>query len=209
MSTIVLIMSTKAENLQLSALFGKTRRRVLAALCASDAEPQFLRGIARVSGVSAGTVQRELISLVGSGIVIREAQGRQILYRINPNLSFAAELKSIFYKTTGIPDALRRALEPIRHKIKNAFIYGSYAAGSARPGSDVDVAVIGSASVAEVVAVFGPVQLDLGREINPTVFSAAEFKKGTASGNPFLARVWKGPKIFLIGGPNESGAMAE
>jgi hypothetical protein len=43
------------------------------------------------------------------------------------------------------------------------------------------------------------VEKSIGRPINPTVYSVAEFKSKLASGNHFLTAVLKGQKVFLLG----------
>jgi len=68
--------------------------------------------------------------------------------------------------------------------------------------------VIGSCGFGEVVAAIGRIQDKLGREINPSVYPADEFRKKTAAGHHFLKTVLKGPKVFLIGDENELEKLA-
>jgi hypothetical protein len=49
---------------------------------------------------------------------------------------------------------------------------------------------------------------NLGREINPSVYPANEFRKKTAAGHHFLKTVLAGPKVFLIGDENELERLA-
>jgi hypothetical protein len=39
----------------------------------------------------------------------------------------------------------------------------------------------------------------LGRTVNPTVYSNAEFSKRTKTDNAFVNRVLEGPKVWVIG----------
>ena len=39
----------------------------------------------------------------------------------------------------------------------------------------------------------------LGRNVNPTVYSAAEFSKRAKNENAFVTRVLEGPKLWVIG----------
>ena len=43
------------------------------------------------------------------------------------------------------------------------------------------------------------------REINPHVYTAAEFKRKARENSSFAARILKLPKISVIGDPNELG----
>jgi len=103
---------------------------------------------------------------------------------------------------------LRAALTPLSERIQVAFIYGSVARGEQRAASDVDVLIVGGATFAEVVAALSPCQDKLGREINPTVYPAAEFKAKLAAGHHFLKAVLTRPKLFMMGGERELAALA-
>jgi uncharacterized protein len=57
----------------------------------------------------------------------------------------------------------------------------------------------------DVLARLGNVEPSLGRAVNPTVYTAAEFKTKLAGGNHFLNSVLRGEKVFLIGDEDELG----
>jgi len=63
-----------------SALFGKSRRSVLALLFGHPDEAFHMRQIVRVVSTGQGAVQRELRRLSRAAIVIRLVQGRQVYY---------------------------------------------------------------------------------------------------------------------------------
>jgi predicted nucleotidyltransferase len=87
-------------------------------------------------------------------------------------------------------------------------LFGSAARGGVHRDSDVDLLVIGSCSFGEVVAAVGKAQDKLGREVNPSVYPADEFKKKAAAGHHFIKTVLAGAKIFLIGDENELKKLA-
>jgi predicted nucleotidyltransferase len=203
-------MSTPSENSNLAAtLFSKTRRAVLSLLYSHADEEFYLRQIVRATGVGLGAVQRELKQLTDVGIIRRTMQGRQVYYQANPESPVFAELKSLIIKTAGIGDTLRAALMPLADRIDVALIYGSFARGEEKRGSDIDVLIVGQVTFADVVERLHPVQQVLGREINPTVYSLAEFQSKMAEGHHFLENVLSGPKIFLLGDEHELKPMAE
>jgi hypothetical protein len=43
----------------------------------------------------------------------------------------------------------------------------------------------------------------LGRNVNPTVYSAAEFSKRAKNEKAFIARVVEGPKVWVIGSQDD------
>ena len=67
-----------------TALFGKGRRNVLAALFRNPERPMYLRELIAAAGTGSGYVQRELENLARAGVILRERQGRQVYYRPNP-----------------------------------------------------------------------------------------------------------------------------
>jgi hypothetical protein len=48
----------------------------------------------------------------------------------------------------------------------------------------------------------------LGREINPTVYSSAEFDRKRAAKDHFLARVLAEPRLIVLGNGDELGKAA-
>jgi len=105
-----------------------------------------------------------------------------------------------------LADVLLDALAPLSRRLKLALVFGSVARGDERSRSDVDLLLVGSVSFADAVKALHPVQGRLGREINPVVMSAAEFRKKAAE--PFLRGVLAGQKLFLIGDEDELGKLA-
>lgn len=191
-----------------AALFGKSRRAVLALLFGRAERPFYLREIARSAGAAVGSVQRELANLVAAGIVRRSVQGAQVYFQANPDCPVYPELRSLMTKTAGVRDVLRDALEPVQDRIAAAFVYGSVARGEERSDSDIDLMVLGDASFAEVAAAVKQAEKKLGREINPSVFPFAEFSKKRKVRNHFISTVLAEEKLFIIGNEDALGRMA-
>jgi predicted nucleotidyltransferase len=184
-------------------LFGRTRRAVLALLYGHADEEFYLREIIRAAGAGQGAMQRELGLLVGAGLVLRRAHGRQVYFRANPENPIYKELRGLLLKTAGVADVLREALAPQAASISVAFVYGSVARGEERRASDVDLLVVGDASFAAVAQALAPAQRRLGREVNPTVFTPAEFRQKLTAGHHFLRSVTEREKLFLFGNEHD------
>ena len=192
----------------MSSLFGKGRRRVLAALFSRPDQPRYLREIIAVAGVGQGQVQRELAQLHRAGLVLREKRANLVYYRPNPEAPIYEELKSIAFKTFGVADVLRDALQPLTHKIEVAFIYGSVARGEETARSDIDVLIVGGVKFSEVTLAFAPAQTQLRRDINPGIYKRTELQARLRERGGFAERVLTGGKVFLIGGENDLGKLA-
>lgn len=91
-----------------------------------------------------------------------------------------------------------------------AFVFGSVARAEQSRGSDIDLAVVGEVSFAEVVGALAETQQSLRRDVNPVVYSREEFRSKVLGGHHFLRSIVKKDKLFLIGDEHElEGLVAE
>ena len=143
-------------------LFGAYRHRVLSLLYLRPGDRLHVRMIARLTGVPAGSLHRELRQLAEAGLLVAERSGNQILYAANEASPVFHELSSMLDKTAGAPPILQehaaeytvepsgslpeinaKALAAICRKygVKKMSIFGSAARNELRPDSDVDLLV--------------------------------------------------------------------
>lgn len=183
--------------------FGAYRRHVLGLLLLHPDESFHLREIARVTNTQPGTLRRELTQLAQAGVLTSERVGNLVRYQADSACPIYEELRGILKKTAGVGDVLREALTQFDDAIAVAFVYGSVASGAERRSSDIDVMVVGTASFEEVVGALHPAQEQLRREINPNVYSVAEFKKKAKERGSFVARVLREPRLFILGKEND------
>lgn len=202
---------SRIENMKtlIHHLLGETRTAILAALLLRPEESRHVRDLERTTGISPGTLHRELTALVGFGVLERSQVGRQVFYRANPACPVLPELTGLLRKTAGMVDVLREGLAPLLDRIDGAFVYGSMATGNVHAHSDVDVMIVGAVGFADVVLAMEPAQQAIQREINPTVLSRSEFIARREQKDSFVASVWKEPKLWLIGDPNELGQSGQ
>lgn len=180
-------------------LFGQTRSAVLGALLLRPETALHVRELARLTGASPGSLHRELRALADLGLLVRQEVGRQVHYRANLECPVFEELAGLLRKTAGLVDVLREVLAPMTTKIEQAFVYGSMASGEAHTHSDVDLMVIGSLGFSDVVLALSDVQKALRREVNPTVLTPGELTQKLRQKDGFVAQVWRGPKLWVIG----------
>lgn len=195
-------MRTHASSLE-NLLFGQTRGRILSTLYGMPDESFFVRQIARNVDVSVGTVQRELTTLADAGLILRAQTGNQVFYRANRDHPAYAELHALLAKTAGVFHRLAEALAPLAKRIQFAFVYGSFARGEENAQSDIDLMVVGSVTLDDLLERLTPVERTLRRPVNPTVYSQKELKAKLQAGNHFLKAIQKGKNSFLIGDERE------
>lgn len=189
-------------------LFPATRQRVLAQLLLHPGESFHQRELARLTASHAGTLGRELEKLVEAGLVIRREQGNQVRYQANAQCPLFAELASMFRKTHGMVPALREALAPLAGRIRVALVFGSMARGTQTAGSDIDLLVVGEVGFAELVQALYPLQQALQREINPVLYTAAEFHRRAQGGEAFVRQFLDQPNVFLTGDKDDLAELA-
>ena len=195
-------MSTQRAGLA-DLLFGRTRGAILALLYGRSDRSFYTRQIAREVNASIGTVQRELENLSRVGLIVRNAVGNQVFYQANRDAPVFQEMRALVNKTIGVFSVLQSALQGLAKRIVAAFVYGSWAREEETAQSDIDLMVVGDATLDEVLSRLSAGEKAIGRPINPTVYSIAEFKSKLAAGNHFLHAVLKGRKVFLLGSEND------
>jgi len=182
------------------ALFTKGQQRVLALLFGQTDKSFYLNEVVRHGAMGKGAISRELAKLADAGVLVVRQQGNQRHYQANINSPIFAELQQIVLKTFGAAGVLRNGLKPILGEVQHAFIYGSIAKGEDHGESDIDLMLVGSdLSYSEVMDLLQPIELQLKRVVNPTLYAPEEFAERLASGQNFLSKVMAQPQIDLMG----------
>jgi predicted nucleotidyltransferase len=187
----------------LEAIFPSIRAGVLSAALLEPRRWWFMSELARHLGSGPSSLQRELDSLVRSGILERRVDGRRVYFRANSASPVFPDLRGLVEKTAGVVPALSSALESFGDRIQLAFIYGSLARGEERASSDVDLMIVASVKQIDLVPVLRKLEDRLGREVNATLYSPQEFRSKLADGDHFLRSVLKGKTILLRGSLDE------
>ena len=83
-------------------------------------------------------------------------------------------------------------------------MFGSVSKRSDTATSDIDVLVItDTVDYPDVFAALQSAEAMLGRTVNPTVYTPANWRKKRKEGNAFVVKVSAQPKIFLIGSEDD------
>lgn len=188
-----------------NALFTRTQQRVLGLLFGRPQQSFYLNEIVRLAGIGKGTVKRELERLTEVGLITLEQQGNQTHYQANPDSPIFSELSGIVLKTFGVADVIKQALGSLLDSIDLALIYGSVAKGLEHAGSDIDLLLVGEGLIySEIMQALLPAEQQLGRTINPTVYSSNEFEKRRKDKHHFIDKITTQPTLRIKGELNES-----
>ena len=183
-----------------AALFSDSQSRVFRWLFGQPERSYHLNELRRLTGLGSASLQRELGKLAAAGLVRSEKVGNLRRFQANTESPVYEELAGLTRKILGAQPLLQEALAPIESKLELAFIYGSIAKGTDTAKSDIDVMLVGKdLFLSAVLTLLLPVESQLGRKINPTLYTPAEYKRRRAQKDSFLNRVLAQPVIPLIG----------
>lgn len=169
------------------------QERLLGELFVFADGPISLSELASRAGTSLGGAHKEVERLESAGLVKSTTLGRNRLIEADPSSPVYMELASLLLKTLGPVPLLRAALADL-NGIEEAFIYGSWADPAERTPADIDVLVVGDPDVGKVYDAASALEVEVGRPVNVTVRSPAEWAEGDGA---FERAVKSGPRIGL------------
>lgn len=162
----------------------------------------YMREISQLIGKQPGVFQRALNGLVEAGFLTSKYRGHARFFQANPEHPLYPELRRIVAKTVGVEGALRQLVGELPD-IKLALLYGSFAKGRERAGSDIDLLVVGAPRIEEqLVKAITRLERRLQRDITYRLYSEREYREKRARGDPFLEEVLADRTILLKGGPD-------
>lgn len=183
-------------------LTSKTRVKLLTLFLLNPETEMYVREIARKTGENTNAIRRELHNLEDIGLLSSEKKGNLKYYTVNKKMSIYIELTNIILKTEGVSRTLSENLTRLG-RIETAFIYGSFASGSAGGRSDIDLFIIGQVHEDELIRCIEQLETKLSREINYVLFTPAEFGQRISNNDPFIKNVLNEKRVMLIGDMSE------
>jgi uncharacterized protein len=130
-----------------------------------------------------------------SGLLREQRVGNQRRLAANPDFVLYPELRKMALKTVGLTEPLAAALAPIAHRLCEAFVFGSVAAGTDTSESDIDLAVVGSVDLFDVSPLLDPAERELGRRVHVNVYRKKEW---SSASDAVLGSIKKGPRLDLM-----------
>lgn len=196
-----------AQSTSLAELLSsKVKAQVFRLLFGLHGQPLHLRELGRRSGLAISTVRQELDRLTKLGLVESRVDGNRRYYTAREDHPLYPEIRGLVLKTSGLADILREALEKEK-SVRVAVVFGSIAQGREQAHSDIDLLVIGAITLRQLTKLLSGMGGKVGREINPHIFTPAEFRRRKRAGDHFLKTVLSEPRMFIIGDEHELGTL--
>lgn len=179
-----------------------TRKELLSLFFTKPDEKYYVRQLATLLNISAGTIHREVKFLEESGIIKSEKIGNIIFYQVDKNYHLFNEIKMMVFKTIGVQGSLKDIIDSIKG-IDIAFIYGSYAKNRETKDSDVDLYAVGEFDDSKLSEKIFDLEKKIMREVNYSYSSHDEWEKRKESRDSFILGIIKESKIMLKGDEDE------
>ncbi|NIP61276.1 MAG: hypothetical protein GWN01_10230 [Nitrosopumilaceae archaeon] len=185
-SMLDVILRTKSQILILKLLFLNPTKEF------------HLSDIARKTDLTTPAVSKELSNLLRINLVTRREQGNLIFYRINKDSIIFDEMKRIFLKYEMFSELVTEQLSKEKD-IRYALIYGSFAKGIEKEGSDIDLLVIGDVKEDYLLKTIPKIEKEVGREINFVLWTEKEFREKAKKKTPLVREIVDNPVIMIVG----------
>jgi len=197
----------------LEKLFGsKARVKILKLFLIHPAGKYYIRQLSRDLKLQLNSVRRELENLENFGILTSDAKAdtpddktgsaagqEKKYYRANPNFVLFDEIKALIVKAQILYEKdFVRKLQAIG-KIKLLVLTGVFVNNQ---NSLIDILLAGKVNKVKLVKLIRELEVELGKEINFTVFTPQEFKYRRDITDIFLYSILEGKKLIVI---NEVG----
>ena len=182
------------------ALFTDSQSRLYIWLFGQPQRAFHLSELRRLTGLGSASLQRELNRLADAGLVDSQAVANLRQFQANPDSPVFAELVAVVTKTLGVVPILANALQALQPRLKAAWVYGSVARQTDTASSDIDLMLVGDdLRLGEVLEALEPARTTLARDIQPTLYTSAEFARRAAEPDSFVQRVLALPTLPIIG----------
>ena len=193
----------------LEKLFGSNARvKILKLFLLNPAEKFYIRQLSRDLKLQLNSVRRELDNLEKFGILTSDiknevgengekeaASGQEKKYfRANPNFVLFDEIKALIVKAQILYEKdFVRKLNAIG-KVKLLVLTGIFVNN---PSTLIDILIVGKINKPKLVKLIRELEIELGKEINFTVFDSHEFKYRRDITDIFLYGILDGRKLVV------------
>jgi len=174
----------------------KITNKVLGYFFINSRKKHYINELAVLLEVDPGNLFRKLKELEIEGVLRSEMAGNQRYFFLNKEYSLLKELKKTYETKYGVVPFLEKRFGHLP-KLKEAYIFGSFANGALSPESDIDLLLVGEHSSLAAKRDILALQHSLKREINVVDITSDELKRKMKQKDEFFSRIFSQPIIRL------------
>lgn len=187
----------------MESLFGsKTRVRLLSTLLLNPDGEFYIRQLSRRIKVNINAVRLELNNLEEIGLLKTTKKGKAKYYTVNKEARIYQDLRSIFLKTEGAVDYVKKGLSDF-DGLELAFIFGSYTWSRRKMPKKMEIFLVGEIAEEELYDFLAQAERDLSLHIEYALITQKQLAEKVTSLDPFVTKLLKRKKIPLVGNPTK------
>lgn len=164
-----------------------------------------VRGITRKIGTEINAVRRELDNLVGLGLLKREQFKNRLNYSLHEHFPYFDEVLGMVVKEEGLGAAIARGRG--MGDVKFAFLSIPYLRGRVAGPDNIDLLVVGRASMRKIADLVKEEEKRRGQEINYAILTESEFEALKKRRDPLILGALLQPKVLLTPGAEKYLAL--
>ncbi len=189
-----MVGSSPAKDPLALALASGAMARMVRYFAVNPESAPHVRALERITGLRPSSLKNELDRLLTLGLLVRRNDGNKVRYSLDEENPLWAQFRALVRQLSTPADVLPYALAEV-DGVEGAFIFGSFAKGTEREESDVDLMVLGD-RVDQALLSQHVIEASvlLGREVNVVQATPDEFR----SGQRFYRNVAREPKQWLV-----------
>jgi predicted nucleotidyltransferase len=176
----------------------EARARVFAHFVAHPDWNLHVRALERHIGLASRSLQLELERLERMGLLQREKRARTVIYR-RAGSPLVWQAIGVMVGSFAPMILLSDLLGSVRG-VEGVFVFGSFAEGTARDDSDIDVLVFGDKIADEELGeVLNTLHITLDRRLDVKRYDTRNFMRDLRRASSFLPSVLEGRQKWLVG----------
>jgi predicted nucleotidyltransferase len=181
------------------SLRSKVSQKLLGYFFLNPERNHYVNELSQILELDKRNLVKKLKELESEGLLSGTSRGNLKFYSLNKKFRLFKEYRNIVLATVGLEKRLGELIRDVPG-VKEAYLFGSFAARKQKAHSDIDLLVIGSHDLLALQRKIIPFQNKTGREVNIVNMDEEEFHKRKANRDPFLAQVFSGELKELICG---------
>jgi DNA-binding transcriptional ArsR family regulator len=179
-------------------IVSRVRLKILKLFFLHPSKKYHLREIQRQTGEAMNAIRREMEHLQVAGYVTSEFRGNRKYYELKKDHPLYFDLLELINKTAGLGKKLWDERVKLG-KIRFLMLSGRFVRGLPRQENDIDILLVGTIIVPELLQIVKEEETKRDLEINYTVMTEEEFAFRKQRGDPFVTRILRGSRIMILG----------